>query len=54
MIRTARAGGTWLGGGVTSTAARNNAAQNTTLGAMESSDFKLLYGASAPFRRRAG
>ena len=39
FIRTARNGGAWTGAGLTSSAARNNVAGNTTLGAMESTDY---------------
>jgi hypothetical protein len=54
LINSARSGGTWLGGGgITSSAARNNPAHNTTLGAMEASDFKFLYGAAATFDGQA-
>jgi hypothetical protein len=49
QIRTARNGGTWTGAGITSTSARNNPLHNTTLGAMESSDFKSIYGDAATF-----
>ena len=49
LINAARSGGTWLGNGLTSTAARTNGSHNTTLGAMEASDFKSIYGAAALF-----
>jgi autotransporter-associated beta strand protein len=50
LINAARAGGSWLGtGGITSTTARDNPQHNTTLGAMESADFRVMYGAAAPF-----
>jgi hypothetical protein len=49
LINAARSGGTWLGNGLTSTTARTNSSHNTTLGAMEASDFKSIYGAAAPF-----
>jgi hypothetical protein len=49
LINGARAGGTWTGAGITSTSARNNPAHNTTLGAMEATDYKSVYGASATF-----
>jgi hypothetical protein len=39
LINSARSGGTWTGTGLTSTAARNNALHNTTLGAIEGSDY---------------
>jgi ELWxxDGT repeat protein len=49
LINTARNGGSWTGNGLTSSIARTNAAHNTTLGAMEASDFKSIYGAGALF-----
>jgi autotransporter-associated beta strand protein len=49
LINTARAGGAWTGGGITSTTARNINAHNSTLGAIEASDYKALYGAAATF-----
>jgi hypothetical protein len=39
LINNARQGGTWTGTGITSTVAKNNALANTTLGAMEGSDY---------------
>jgi hypothetical protein len=39
MINSARNGGTWDGGGITSTNARDNAQHNATLGAMEAADY---------------
>ncbi|MBC8107570.1 MAG: M36 family metallopeptidase [Anaerolineae bacterium] len=39
LMDSARSGGTWSGSGITSTAAKNNAAHNTTLGAMLGSDY---------------
>jgi hypothetical protein len=39
LINTARSGGTWTGNGLTSTAAKNNPQDNTTLGAMEATDY---------------
>jgi len=42
MINSARNGGLWDGNGITSTTAKNNAAHNTTLGAMEATDYKSL------------
>jgi hypothetical protein len=39
LINTARNGGTWTGSGLTSSAARDNAAHNTTLGAIEAADY---------------
>jgi hypothetical protein len=49
LIAAARSGGTWLGAGLTSSAARANGSHNTTLGAIESADFKSIYGAGALF-----
>jgi hypothetical protein len=49
MINNARAGGAWNGIGITSIAAANATPKNTTLGAMEASEFKSLYGGSATF-----
>src|SRR5262249_417677 len=49
LINSARNGGAWSGAGLTSTAAKNAAAHNPTLGAMEASDFKTIYGAGASF-----
>jgi hypothetical protein len=48
-IRNARNGGQWNGFGITSTAAKNSAQHNTTLGAIEATDFKSVYGQSAMF-----
>ena len=52
MIAAARAGGAWSGNGITSTAAKNAPQDNTTLGVMEASDFKSIYGTSATFAGR--
>ena len=49
LINLARANGAWSGTGLTSSAARDNAAHNTTLGAMESSDYLSIYGPGAHF-----
>jgi hypothetical protein len=49
LIRSARNGGDWDGAGITSTPAANNATADTTLGAIESSDYQSVYGAGAPF-----
>jgi hypothetical protein len=49
FINSARAGGTWSGGGLTSSNARNRPQHNTTLGAIEGSDYKSIYGPSATF-----
>jgi hypothetical protein len=54
LIRTARNGGTWNGtSGITSSSAAAANPKNTTLGAMEASDFKSIYGASATFDGQA-
>jgi hypothetical protein len=39
LINLARGGGTWTGTGLTSSTARDNAQHNTTLGAMEATDY---------------
>jgi hypothetical protein len=49
LINTARAGGAWNGNGLTSSAARNNPQHNTTLGAMEATDYKSIYGSGTTF-----
>ena len=50
LVRQAgRNGGTWTGSGITSFAAFAANPKNTTLGVMESSDFKAIYGNAAPF-----
>jgi hypothetical protein len=49
LINAGRTGGTWLGNGITSTNARTNVNHNTTLGAMEATDFKAIYGGGATF-----
>ncbi|MBC8107555.1 MAG: PQQ-dependent sugar dehydrogenase, partial [Anaerolineae bacterium] len=49
LINTARAGGAWTGTGITSTAAKNATPKNTTLAAMEASDFQSLYPPDTPF-----
>lgn len=49
-INSARANGAWTGAtGITSSNARANASHNTTLGAMEASDYKVMQGAAALF-----
>jgi len=48
-----RANGSWTGSGITSTSAKNNPSHNTTLGAMEASDYKSIYGANATFNGEA-
>jgi hypothetical protein len=49
LINAARSGGAWSGVGITSTSARTRAQHNTTLGAMEATDFKSIYGSGAAF-----
>jgi hypothetical protein len=49
LINSARADGAWTGAGLTSTAARNAAAQNTTLGVMEATEYKAIHGVGASF-----
>ena len=49
LINSARAGGSWIGPGLTSTAAKNSAAHNTGLGAMEAADYESIYGNGASF-----
>jgi hypothetical protein len=49
LINSARAGGAWTGSGITSSSAKNNAQHNSTLGAMEATDYKSIYGQSALF-----
>ncbi|WP_428937404.1 hypothetical protein [Fontivita pretiosa] len=49
LIRAARSGGTWLGSGLTSTAAKSAILHNTTLGVMEASDYLALHGPGALF-----
>jgi hypothetical protein len=44
LINNGRGGGTWTGNGITSTTARNNADQNTTLGAMTGFDYLAVHG----------
>ena len=48
-INSGRAGGAWNGTGLTSTSARDANPKNKTLGAIESADFKLIYGGAALF-----
>jgi hypothetical protein len=49
LVNTARAAGAWTGPGLTSSSAKTASPKNTTLGLLEASDFKLLYGDSATF-----
>jgi hypothetical protein len=51
LINSAREGGTWTGNGITSYSARLS--NNTTLGAIEASDFKSVYGSDAGFDSQA-
>jgi len=48
-INSARAGGAWTGIGITSSSAKNNSLHNTTLAAIESNEFKSVYGPTALF-----
>ena len=52
LINTGRAGGAWTGNGITSTAAKNRVPKNTTLGVLEASQFKTIYGPAATFSGR--
>jgi hypothetical protein len=49
LINAARTGGSWTGKGLGSSAARNSPQHNTTLGAMESSEYQSIYGPGASF-----
>ncbi|MEO8053022.1 MAG: hypothetical protein ABI833_21655, partial [Acidobacteriota bacterium] len=49
LVNSARAGGTWTGNGITSTSAKNNSQHNTTLGVLEVSEYKSIYGPAAQF-----
>ncbi|MBC8109112.1 MAG: hypothetical protein H7Z14_21175 [Anaerolineae bacterium] len=49
LIQVARTGGAWVGAGITSSSARNASPANTTLGVIEATDFKSVYGAAATF-----
>jgi hypothetical protein len=53
LIQIARAGGAWTNGGITSTSAKNANPKSTTLGIMESLEFKNFYGAAATFAGQA-
>jgi hypothetical protein len=46
LINSARSNGTWTGTGLTSTAAKKNLNHNTTLGAMEATDYAAVHGGS--------
>jgi hypothetical protein len=48
-INSARAGGAWTGPGITSSAARNANPRSTTLGVMEASEYKSIYGLDSHF-----
>jgi hypothetical protein len=52
LINIGRNSGAWNGNGLTSTTAGANAQHNTTLGAMEATDFKAIYGGGATFSGR--
>jgi hypothetical protein len=49
-IVSARNGGAWNGFGITSSAAASHAGHSTTLGVMEGSDYRSIYGPSAMFK----
>src|SRR5262249_55831957 len=49
QIRSARNGGAWNWYGITSSTAASNSAHNTTLGAMEATSYKSVYGQAALF-----
>jgi hypothetical protein len=49
MLRVGRSGGAWNGLGINSSAAGANPQHNTTLGLLESTEFKGIYGAAATF-----
>ncbi|MBC7783621.1 MAG: hypothetical protein H7144_07255, partial [Burkholderiales bacterium] len=49
LVNSARAGGAWTGFGITSSAAWSGSPRNTTLGLMESGEFKSIFGPSATF-----
>ena len=49
MINSARNGGAFTGNGLNSTNARNASPTNTTLGAIEGSEYHGVYGAGATF-----
>jgi Ca2+-binding RTX toxin-like protein len=53
LIGQARSNGAWSGAGLTSTTAKNAPQHNTTLGLMEASEFKSIYGAAATFDGQA-
>ena len=52
LVNSARDGGTWLGAGLTSSAARDNALHSTTLGVLSGADYKSVYGPDATFHTR--
>jgi hypothetical protein len=49
LINAARAGGAWTGVGITSSSAKDNPQHNTTLGMLEASEYKSVYGQNATF-----
>jgi hypothetical protein len=49
LINAARAGGAWTGAGITSSAAKTANPRNTTLGVLESTEFRSIYGPDALF-----
>ena len=46
LIKSAFSNGTWLGNGITSTTARTNSLHNTSLGLIEASQYKTIFGTS--------
>jgi hypothetical protein len=53
FIAAARNAGLWNQPGITSSAALTNSLHNTTLGVIDGSDFKSIYGSGATFNNRA-
>jgi len=49
LLNSGRSGGAWANEGITSTNAKNNALHNTTVGAIEATDYKSVFGAGATF-----
>jgi hypothetical protein len=53
LVNAARNGGAWDVAGISSTVARQNPNHNTTLGLLEATEFKSLYGTNATFAGEA-
>ena len=49
LINQGRSGGTWAGNGITSTSAKTASPTNKTLGAIEATQYKSVYGPAAQF-----